>query len=542
MFAKTNSFFAKYETWLVGLLALVFVLVNMQGLHWGIPGYWNVDEVVRFADDALEENGAPEFDQTDDLTYPSLPKYVLYGLGKFVYGLGYPYERFRWAARMLSVLLGAAVVFLVYKITRAASGKPVTALVSSLLAMTFAQLSLDSHFAHNDIYVTFFNLLSIYLLLRYHKSASRLVLYAAFFTVGLAASCKYTGGALLLAVLLVYLLKERQALFKEKLQTIETLFISGLLSFLGFALGTPRALFWMAFYFKRIPHTLYLLSNYNRTESSVIGFIQQWGGLQSILGLPVFLLVISCLAASFIFLLAPLFKKFVKLPKLPAGTAIILIVVITLDIPMMISYIILPRYFLAFALMLFVLASLVIELVLSSLRQPGAHFASIAVGVAVGLTILVSAPRIASVILLFENDARYQAGEYLKTLPVGASIEYTIYPPIIPPDHFYEYSYPIDIIKFADEVVTDSRYNLGEAGLMTRHPDYLIVDSFTYDRFQNAEICAWNQVECDFFTRLLAEQTNYTLIATFTYTLPDYLPNINMSFLNPEIRVYQRSE
>jgi hypothetical protein len=48
-------------------------------------------------------------------------------------------------------------------------------------------------------------------------------------------------------------------------------------------------------------------------------------------------------------------------------------------------------------------------------------------------------------------------------------------------------------------------------------------------------------VECDFFKRLLAgEVTTFRLVEEFTYTLPSWLPDVFISAVNPEIRIYQR--
>ena len=85
------------------------------------------------------------------------------------------------------------------------------------------------------------------------------------------------------------------------------------------------------------------------------------------------------------------------------------------------------------------------------------------------------------------------------------------------------------------------KYNEGEAGLLSRGTDYLVVDNFTYDRFFTTPYyCETNPVECDFFQRLLAGESSYRLIAEFKYELPKFLPQMKISFVNPEIRVYER--
>ena len=50
-------------------------------------------------------------------------------------------------------------------------------------------------------------------------------------------------------------------------------------------------------------------------------------------------------------------------------------------------------------------------------------------------------------------------------------------------------------------------------------------------------------VECDFFKQLADGQSeHYKLIAEFSYKLPRFLPQLEVSFVNPEIRVYERIE
>jgi hypothetical protein len=49
------------------------------------------------------------------------------------------------------------------------------------------------------------------------------------------------------------------------------------------------------------------------------------------------------------------------------------------------------------------------------------------------------------------------------------------------------------------------------------------------------------QVECDFFKQLASGQSNhYKLIAEFAYSLPRYLPQVQVDFVNPTIRIYER--
>jgi hypothetical protein len=121
-----------------------------------------------------------------------------------------------------------------------------------------------------------------------------------------------------------------------------------------------------------------------------------------------------------------------------------------------------------------------------------------------------------------------------------------LYPPIINKKQFYgaARNYPIYFIKYPQDVVpTGGRfeYNQGEQGLMDRNVDYFVIDSFTYSRFYTNSICETNPVECDFFKRLLAgEVTSFRLLKEFGYSLPQFLPQLTVTSVNPEIRIYER--
>jgi len=159
--------------------------------------------------------------------------------------------------------------------------------------------------------------------------------------------------------------------------------------------------------------------------------------------------------------------------------------------------------------------------------------------------VLFSMARNISVMFLFMNDARIPASAYLKTLPVGTSLEHTYYPPTIPSERFErEHNYPIYFRKAQNEPLpVDKRYvyNAGEIGLDKRETDYFVVDSFTTDKFENPYTCADMQVECDFFKQLEAGQSDhYKLLIEFNYTLPHWLPQIRIDFINPTIRIFER--
>ena len=111
--------------WLIpaGLFVL-FLLITLPGIAWGAPDLWHPDEIVKEAGMALD--GDYQFDE-ENFDYPSLPKYVLYGLGKVTYDLGYSRAEFIIAARSLSAVLGGLVVVLAYALARLLGGRVLSA-------------------------------------------------------------------------------------------------------------------------------------------------------------------------------------------------------------------------------------------------------------------------------------------------------------------------------------------------------------------------------------------------------------------------------
>jgi hypothetical protein len=165
----------------------------------------------------------------------------------------------------------------------------------------------------------------------------------------------------------------------------------------------------------------------------------------------------------------------------------------------------------------------------------------------VALVVLYSFARLSSVALLFINDSRMPAREFLKTLPAGASLEHTSYAPDIPREQFErEHNYPLYFLRnINDAPPTDKKfkYNAGEAGLDDRNTTYFITDSFTVNKFNNPYTCSIMQVECDFFKQLAGGKSDhYKLIAEYLYKPPAFLPQITVEYVNPKIRIYERTQ
>jgi hypothetical protein len=195
--------------------------------------------------------------------------------------------------------------------------------------------------------------------------------------------------------------------------------------------------------------------------------------------------------------------------------------------------------------MLAVLAAFFVFEIHARLRQIGQPLYSTAVIVVAGAVVLYSFARLAGIALLFMNDARIPATEFMKTLRPGTSLEHTNYPPTYAEGFFErEHNYPLHIqMGTIDTVPTDKPYefNKAEQGLLERGTDYLIVDGFTASRFDDTHVCTQIPNECEFFRQLETGGTDhYRPIAEFSYSLPWYLPQVHIATANPSIRIYER--
>ena len=540
MMQRVINFLERYEFWLPIFLFFLFLLVSVPGISWGTPDLWHPDELIHRVLKALD--GEWVFDEIN-FDYPSLPKYVMYGTGKIVRELGFHSDTIIIAARFLSAFLGALVVGFTYRITRLVGGGVLAAILAALLLITNSELVLNAHWAHNDLYVTFFVCLSIYGLDKYLLSQSRLWLYVSFFCAGLAASSKYNGGSIIIAIALIYLIDQRQIIFKNFLRIMETIFIGGILSVFGYAFGTPKSILWLAFYLKRLLPALRHHSIYGRGPESKIGLLTQGGALQSVWGTFFYIWIIIAV----IYVLILLFRDFFSSRDLkPPRIALLamFLVLVALDIPILLSYNVQRRFFLPMLPIFAIFASLFAQDMLSRVQAKGYRAIIFLTTGGLGLMIGYAFLRVLAISLLLVNDARIEASEYMHRLSHDNTIEYTLYPPSIPRENFSNaHNYPLVFIKYPDQVLPTSKhyeFNVGEVGIEERQPDYLVVDNFTVDRFEKSHICDLHQPDCNFFRHLKDGETAYKLIATFKYRLPNFLPKPQISFVNPDIYVYQR--
>ena len=540
--SQANSpFLQRYEFIIPILLFVLFLLCTLPGISWGAPSIWHPDEVIYIAIKALHEG--TEFDASN-FNHPHLPIYAMLGLGKILVAFGQTDKEVLIGARLLSAVLSGLTIVLAYLIPRRMGKNIYVSALSGLFLISVSEMSHNGRFAHNDTFVTFFCTLTVFLLVQYIARDRKGWLYAAFFAAGMAVSSKYIAITLAIVPVVVYLWTQRETFFKRALQVFETLFIGGILTYLGYAVGTPKALTWMAYYFKRLIPALIYNSNYGVQPGSVRGILGQYSVFSDAVGIPLFLLFISAFIWGCYKLLSAYRAKSLGTERY---RALLILSILVLDLPIMASYNYPTRFFLPLMPFFAILSALFIGDLYALAKEKSNSLHPKLIGAGLSLILLFSLARLISIMLLFMNDSRIPAGKFLTSLPTDTSIEHTEYPPTIPAGHFErEHNYPIHFKNTPDEVMPTNKnylYNVGEVGLDQRQTRYLVVDEFTADKFDQVYTCEIMQVECDFFKQLAAGRSeHYKLIADFSYKLPRFLPQLEVSFVNPEIRVYERIE
>jgi len=536
-----SSILERYEFIIPLLLFVLFLLCTLPGISWGAPSIWHPDEVIYIAIKALHEG--TEFDASN-FNHPHLPIYAMLGLGKIMVAFGQTDKEVLIGARVLSAVLSGLTIVLAYLIPRRMGKNIYVSALSGLLLLSVSEMSHNGRFAHNDTFVTFFCTLTVFFLVQYMTKNRKGWLYAAFFAAGMAVSSKYIAITLAIVPAVLYLWTKRESFFKRTLEIFETLFIGGILTYLGYAVGTPKALTWMAYYFKRLIPALIYNSNYGVQPDSVRGVLGQYSVFLSAVGIPLFLLFIAAFIWGCYKLLSASRAQSFSAEQF---RALLLLSILVIDLPIMASYNYPTRFFLPLMPFFAILSALFVSDIYALARENANSIYPKLIGAGLSLILLFSLARLISVMLLFMNDARIPAGKFIASLPTGTSLEHTEYPPTIPAEHFdREHNYPIYFQNTPSEPIPTNKnylYNVGELGLDERQTKYLVVDSFTADKFDSPYTCELMQVECDFFKQLAAGRSeHYKLVVDFLYKLPRFLPQLEVSFVNPEIRVYERIE
>ncbi len=538
--------FIQKNEWLLPLfISLLFLAVSLPGVSWGAPALWNPDELIWRVDSALR--GEMVFDVSEpDFNYPSLPKYVMYAIGWLVNATGRSSFAFIVAARSFSCLLGALAGALIYVTARMIGANKRISTLAGILYIASGVAAANGRFAHNDLYLQLFAILCVFFIIKYQHTRSIRWLYISFFCVGLAASSKYTGGSLILLPMAVYVVVNWTEVRNRWLSMIGTLFLGGVISLLGYSLGTPKALFSPVYYFSHVIPALQNYPQYGFNSGSPLGLYGQWAVFKEAVGtFAYYIFIIAFLWFAARLILSKIGKVSFE-NRLAQGVGVLMAAVLIFDLPFMISINYIGRYFIPFVPFLAILGAFLVDEIAAIAKRMNLNFIQPVMIALLVIGVSYSLLRLVSIALLFENDARIPASEYIASMRgYQKSMEYTLYPPLINKKQFERaHNYPIYFVKYPTDIVpTGGRYeyNLGEQGLLARDTDYFVIDTLTYSRFYNDSICETNPVECDFFKKLLAgEITTYRLLKEFAYSLPLYLPQVSISAVNPRIQIYER--
>lgn len=542
---KIKIFFSRYEFLIPLFIFLLFLAASLPGISWGAPSLWNPDELVWRVDMAL--GGHMQFDVTEpDYNYPSLPKYVMYGIGLITYGLGRETFAFIVAARSFSAFLGALAGVLIYYIARKIGINKRFSALSGLFYIFSGVAVANGRFAHNDLYLQLFTILCLYFVIYFHITKHKFWILASFVVVGMATSSKYNGAIMVLLPISVFLFMNWSIVRRDLVRAFGVVIIGGLLVVFGYGVGTPRLFLATTEYLtKAIPAAL-RHSEYGFNSGSPLGMIGQWIVFENAVGFFFYYLYLGAIIW-FVFRLVLSRLGRTQLDKERTASLTILVLNLAIfDLPYLISVNYSPRHFIPFVPIVSILGTMFVEDIFIFLRDKGKNLYKNLVFVILIFGVSYSLLRLVSFALLFINDSRIEASTYISLIRgYGKSMEYTLYPPTINKKQFMRaHNYPIYFVKYEDDKVpTGGRleYNLGEEGLLDRETDFFVIDSYTYERFYTDSICETNPVECIFFKKLLdGEETSYRLIREFTYRLPFYLPQVDIASVNPDILIFER--
>ncbi len=533
-----NSLLNNYFWAILCALALIFMLAVAAGATWGLPAVWHADEQLRQVMPALA-NGLDSI--TQNVFYPTLPFFTMFAAGKALSLLTADDLVIMAGIRILSAVLGTIVIVLSALMTLTAGRSRPAALVAALLVMFSSGFATIAHHAIVDVYLTFFVTLAAALLLAFVATQRNIWLYLAFFAIGLAASSKYNGASLLLAATLIPFLFGAAQWRSDFLRPAGRMALAYFLAFLGFFIGTPRAIINAASHIEQLLPFLERQRVYAGPRP--VGLVGQWGKMVDGLGPLLFLLF----AVAFTWALVQAAKYLAA--RLKQGEIdhygrfylAIILILIAFELPLALSQFYPMRYMVPAYPLLAALAALMLADLWRAFQISGNKLGRQLLLLAAVAVIFFSALRFASVILIFANDSRSTAGRALPALiPAGSRTEYTLYPPHLPTENRVVDNYPLKVFKFEEDIAPITGWNMGEEGVELRKPEYLVVDRKTYARFEDEHVCRLNPVECDFFARLLNEESRYELVEQFVYQVPPYLPQVKTDFANIEVLLFER--
>jgi phage shock protein PspC (stress-responsive transcriptional regulator) len=240
------------------LLFIVFVgsLVRLWGIDFGLPHTQcrpDQYQCVLILTAPLR-NFHPR-----DFIYPSFYKYILLFVYAFYFIWGMVSGRFNslndfmaefaidpsvfyLIDRVLSAAFGVLTVVIIYYIARRLFNEKIAVVSSFFLSLAYLHIKL-SHFGGVDVPMTFFIMVSIFLILKCYESKSLKDYFVSGICAGLAASTKYPAALLIVTMFITHFLncgelkeKKISCLLDKRITVFLFTFV------LGFLAGTPFAL------------------------------------------------------------------------------------------------------------------------------------------------------------------------------------------------------------------------------------------------------------------------------------------------------------
>ena len=534
-----ERFLMKFESIILILFLLMIGIIYSDAVRWGLPGTWNPDEIATYV---YADSSTADLELTN-FTYPSLPRYIYRAIAQVMTMADRPRSDYLVAARLLSVLLAGLSCWMAYAITYHVTQKRWAGILALLLTGSSSLLLTNAHFAHNDLFTVFFTGSVVFLSLRLLQSGRLTYAWMAFLFAGFAAASKYNGGIIVLIPVgvLAYLAITRPP-HKWLSRLAWQIPLGAVLSMAAYTSGNHSVLTQPAVYFEGLMPALWRLANYGRTPDSTVGLFRQAQQLPGAFGAPFSLLLLVSIILLIVFVVIEVRKKVNANSK--GGVVILLASLLLLWTPILSSYNVQPRYYLPMLPIAAAIISTALALLGGTLSgRPKLGWAPAVFAVLVLMVVIYGSLCLVSANLLFNRDARFQAGLFIDRIPDGVSLEYTLYSPNINYAERFESVtfYEIRQAKYLNESSPQTSELVGEAGIEARQPDYFVTSSFATDRFKDAYTCQKHQEECAFFTRLKAGETQYHLVAEFSYQLPRYLPQLSLTFVNPVIQIYERT-
>lgn len=204
--------------WILFGIILVAGALRLWGVAFGLPYEYHVDEVqyVRQAASMGTKGFAPTW-----WNNPPFLKYILFAEYAALFVIGKVLGAYKSAAafgaastvnptilylagRATSALFGAFTVPVVFWLTRAAYGKRAALIAAWFVAVCF-MLVRDSHYATNDIAVTFFMMLSLLAAVYIAKTGERRYYLLGGISLGLGFATKYSAAFVIVALLAAHL-------------------------------------------------------------------------------------------------------------------------------------------------------------------------------------------------------------------------------------------------------------------------------------------------------------------------------------------------